>query len=503
MLLILQFDAVHLPSLDRLLAAGRLPTLAALRQRGTWQTLRSPAACLEGAVTQTLHSGQPVTEHGFYYPFQWSPTEQRVHYWHDLPPPEPVWQRLAAAGRRPLVIDPYDGRASAQSHGVCVCGWQFTNRVSLRKWAVPAAAMNELQRHHAAPVAADEVFGEPTAARLLRQREKLLAGPDRVADAVLHFLPQQPFDLVWATFLSSHFAGHQFLDLDRFPGLAAENGTYETLTTTVDDVYVAIDRAMGRILEAAPDDADVIVLSPYGMGEDANRLSLLPAMLQAVLAGGPQPASESAAGTLLWRLRAALPTDLREKIGLLLPDRLALELTARLAMRGTDWATTRAFVLPGDDDGYIRLNIAGRERDGIVAAGDAEALMTEIVEGLATFHDIDGGPAVRNVLRPAAVYGDGPHADLLPDLVVQWREAMAEPFRGVASPRFGSIANPGWHTGRSGVHVDAAWSLLVPGRSTLRTSNRTPAVEDIAATACALSGVGTEGLAGEPLLDPA
>jgi hypothetical protein len=36
-----------------------------------------------------------------------------------------------------------------------------------------------------------------------------------------------------------------------------------------------------------------------------------------------------------------------------LPDRTALELTARLELRGVDWSRTQAFGQPADNQGYI------------------------------------------------------------------------------------------------------------------------------------------------------
>src|SRR5690606_19073508 len=110
---------------------------------------------------------------------------------------------------------------------------------------------------------------------------------------------------------------------------------------------------------------------------------LLPEMLEAIL----DPASTSAAvpsdssdraRSSIWRLRAALPSDLRAKVASALPERVALDLTSRLEVRGLDWSTTRAFVHPAENQGYIRLNLQGRERDGIVPPDAANALMDEI-----------------------------------------------------------------------------------------------------------------------------
>ena len=166
------------------------------------------------------------------------------------------------------------------------------------------------------------------------------------------------------------------------------------LASALDEVYVAVDRAFGRVLAALPAGADVIVTSAVGMGVNTSRADLLPEMLAAVLVGGPiEPGGAGA----IWRLRAAMPAGLRGAIARAIPDRAALALTARLELRGIDWANTRAFAHPADNQGYVRLNLRGRERGGVVAPEAAEGLMEEISAGLAAFQDPDGAPAVASV----------------------------------------------------------------------------------------------------------
>ena len=134
------------------------------------------------------------------------------------------------------------------------------------------------------------------------------------------------------------------------------------------------------MLAALPAGADVIVTSAVGMDVNTSRADLLPEMLAAVLAGGPVEPDGAGA---IWRLRAAMPAGLRGAIARAIPDRAALALTARLELRGIDWATTRAFAHPADNQGYVRLNLRGRERGGVVAPEAAEGLMEEIAAGLA------------------------------------------------------------------------------------------------------------------------
>ena len=52
--------------------------LAALRARGRWLALETPATHFPAGSYASLYSGLPVSEHGLYYAFQWAPEQQRV-----------------------------------------------------------------------------------------------------------------------------------------------------------------------------------------------------------------------------------------------------------------------------------------------------------------------------------------------------------------------------------------------------------------------------------------
>jgi len=164
------------------------------------------------------------------------------------------------------------------------------------------------------------------------------------------------------------------------------------------DAYAAVDEALSRIVDALPLGTDIIMLSPSGMGPNATRTHLLPGMLQAVLSEKSVARNATrAAGNSLWRLRAELPADFRAWVARVLPDRITLEITSRLETRGVDWTETCAFMIPSGICGYIRLNLMGRERDGIVGPEKAGMLLEQIVSGLRTFRDPDGEPTVKNI----------------------------------------------------------------------------------------------------------
>jgi predicted AlkP superfamily phosphohydrolase/phosphomutase len=493
---VIQFDAASASLLERLEGEGRLPNLQALRHQGTRLDLDTPAAHFPASAYQDLYRGVEVGDHGLYYPFQWSAGDQRVRLAGQFVAPPPIWDRLGRAGRTTLAIDPYECHRPVAAAGELYSGWGMRERVVLERWAVAEGGDRGPRRRHGRPPDVTEVFGAQTNRERRRLRERFLQAPARVADLAAERLGEREFDLAWIVFAAPHLAGHR---LWGDPALA--------------EIYEEVDAQLGRVLDALPDDCDVIACSVLGMDVNTSRADLLPGMLAAVLAGEessrgsfrtdgvqkePRNGSDSDSGGM-WRLRAALSGRVRAQIAAAMPDRLALELTARLELRGVDWSSTRAFAHPADNQGYISLNRAGRERDGIVGEGEATELVEQIREGLLDFRDPDGEPAVVAV-EEVSELGDA--GERLPDLVVRWRPTSSVDLEALHSPRFGTVPRQGAGSGRTGNHTDGdAWAILAPRSSRLRNPTRPARVTDISATVAAMADTPLEGLNGQPLLE--
>jgi predicted AlkP superfamily phosphohydrolase/phosphomutase len=86
----------------------------------------------------------------------------------------------------------------------------------------------------------------------------------------------------------------------------------------------------------------------------------------------------------------------------------------RSIMSDVDWSRTRAYGL-GINGLY--LNMKERERDGVVAPGEREGLLTELATRLEAVRDDDGQRVIRHVYRADKVYA-GSATRLAPDLIV-------------------------------------------------------------------------------------
>ena len=87
-------------------------------------------------------------------------------------------------------------------------------------------------------------------------------------------------------------------------------------------------------------------------------------------------------------------------------------------MKDVDWSQTKAY---GMGINGLYLNLAGRERDGIVSAGaEKETLLKELVLKLTAVKDVNGESVIRGVYRSDKVYS-GEATALAPDLIVGYR----------------------------------------------------------------------------------
>ena len=463
MLALIGLDATPGTLLAELESEGLAPRLAALRQAGSAVELSTPAGSFAAGAFPTLWSGIPLSGHGIHYPFMWDAAGQRVRYVDAFDSPPSLWERVSKAGGKVLVVDPYEApRPRAAVDGLVLSGWQFANRVVLRPWSEPRAARRDWQRRLGRARRAEEVFGEPDERRLRRLAATLEAGPRRVSDLVVSALPVVRPDVLVVALPSVHLAGHQLWD----PAAVVEGISARSagdLQASLRTVVMEADAAVGAIVDALPAGSDIVVFSSLGMAAETSRTDVLGTMLRAIL-GGVVLDEGSASGS--WRLRASLPASVRGRVASALPDSVATSLAARLELRGMNWSRTRAFAVPSDTNGLVRFNVRGREREGIVAPSEVEALVDEIRSGLEGF-TIDGEDrAVSSVEVVADAFGGGAASQLLPDLVVRWSD--------VPSRRGEMLSHPRW--ARSGGRASAAAAPAIIRATHGRSSFLRPAV---------------------------
>ncbi|MBI4904577.1 MAG: hypothetical protein HY820_13125 [Acidobacteria bacterium] len=471
MLLVVSLDSENAEWLRLHMDSGELPNLAALSRSGVHVDVQTPA--LHGSVYPTLYHGLRPADHGHHFPLEWDPSGQCVVPWGCIPQEQTILERADLAGKRMVVLDPPESNVMHPRNGFCASGIQFRARVLLSSWSSNQTRYNGLLRTLGKSPRADEIFGELSVGDLRYLRSALLSAPERLAKAALDSLRRDAPDCLWLNCVGLHVGGHQFLHLP----MIQDKHTRSVLEDTRLDLARGYDRMIGSLMDALPPKSRAMVAYAKGMGPVTQWTDLLPVMLRRIL--GQPEASQPA--TLLRRL---LPRTLRRWMGNAMDDRQALDMMARLSTPRADWSRTRAFCLPTDYPGFIRFNLRGRERDGIVTAAAERELREEIVAGLRGFTDFDGEPAVECALTPLELVGSGEKLHRFPDLIVRWKQRPGQSSPGVRSERFGEIRRTAEVIGRSGNHCPGAFAILSGANATSGLMQ----AEDIPATI--LDGLG-------------
>jgi predicted AlkP superfamily phosphohydrolase/phosphomutase len=406
----------------------------------------------------------------------------------------PFWHHLSRSGPRAVVIDIPLAYAPQPFNGVEVSGWA-THELLQSPAAYPPETMRWMAREFGEAPRADEWYGLESLEGHLRIRDELSRATESVGAVASALMRREAWDLFMVGLAATHRGGHKLWDATAVSGHVSPADA-PALRDALRQVYMTCDTTVGRLVDAANRSLTVMVFSLHGMGSNTCRADLLPQMLERVLAGAVRHDTSQQAERpgFSSRVRTVIPAQWRHQIKRRLPLALQDKLTAFWRVGRVDWSATRAISLVADLQGYVRVNLRGREAAGIVdRETEYDALCIEIEEGLKTFHDEDtGADIVDTVVRSDALYPGGQRVHELPDLIVQWAPTPAADHRALVSSRFGSIAwpMPGQNpTGRSGNHRPEGFLMtagpgIAPGASLEKAD-----IVDLAPTVYGLFGM--------------
>lgn len=460
-LLVIGLDAVEAPLLEQLCDEGRLPALAALRQRAATAALRP--ACMDtlpGAIWTDLTTGVSAGVHGDFFPERLHTGEAVVRA---MDPttlgPLHYWAQAAAAGRRVAVVDqPLVPVLPSVPAAVQIAEWHVHDQLWGRG-SNPPELLDELQRRHGhRPLDRCDHIGGADGADREEWVEGLLAELDVKTDMALDLLGRDQWDLFAIAYSDGHCAGHQLWH-HHDPTSPHHRAASPRLQGALQEVCVALDRAIGRLVEASGVAATTVLFTSHGMGPYVAGPQLLPVVLERLGLGDARrlPA---------W-LRPLLP--LRTAQRLLRRAGLARRLFVRsgLGERGFLRPGTAAMAIQNNRIGAIRLNLVGREPAGEVQPDQVDDVLSAITAELEALHQPGSGERiVDRVDRVVDLYGPDHHPDL-PDLLVVFRRDLGE-LTEAAGPRVGHVEVPYRRPDylRTGDHTDASrvW-VATPGRA--------------------------------------
>lgn len=456
-------DAAELSFIQEHLVS--LPTLRRILESGALHQLTSTAEVFPGSVWPTFYSGMLPGDHGVYHHLQWDSDAMRLRRvaedWLYI---EPFWYELERCGFQVAAIDVPMSFPSRLIRGAELINWGSHDELGPFR-AHPGSLAAQIRSQFGHHPMGSEIPVRKSRDQLERVRRNLIAGARLKGELSLWMLVQGEWDFFLTVFGETHRGGHLLWPDDGEDGATPPDGLL--------DVYRAVDQSLGTLLDAiSGPGTTVIVFALHGMGRNDSQEHFMPRVMDRVNAGfmgkragsDRNDGSESLSGQhgIMRTLRESLPAGLQNAIARAVPVAVRDMVVSRQISQGHDWERTPGIALLADLNGYLRWNLQGRERRGMLQPGGeaAEGYIAWVRECLLGLRAADAGvPLVREMLLSREHF-PGRRTDLLPDAVVTWNGLS--PISRIDSQGIGSlVAEPA--TGRAGNHRSDGFCVVLDG----------------------------------------
>ncbi|RYJ13704.1 phosphodiesterase [Halogeometricum borinquense] len=425
--LLVGLDAACLPVLEPLFETDAVPNLEAIFDEGVSGPLRSQVPPWTASAWPSLYTGKNPGKHGVFDFLSFDGYDWDVVNNSDIKA-RTIWDYLDENGLTSVIVNAPVTDPPREISGAIIPGYLAPNEPKCQ----PEGILEDIR----------ESVGEY---RVYAERET----DDRVDEEAkfeeyvrLTHLRGETFRYLTDRF-DPDFGFVQFQKTDAvfhdFPGEMDK----------VRAVYEAVDEEIGAILEQF-DPEVVVVASDHGMGEyDGYEVRVneilkqedlvetttdgrgVPSWFQLKdeeLVGGENDSSSDSKS--LERLAAlAAKGGLTYQRGKAILDKLGLaEFVGKhvpigavfAASESVSFETSKAYLRSGSELG-VRLNVEGREPNGVVPEGEYESVRDEVIEILTALTDPEGRPVFDEVV-PRTAYIDGPFAEEAVDVLCIPRE---------------------------------------------------------------------------------
>jgi predicted AlkP superfamily phosphohydrolase/phosphomutase len=427
-------DAAEPQLIHERIEAGDLPALKRLLDAGARARVASPARIGSGTVWPTFFTGTEPQQHGAYSEWCWQPeTASLARY--DGRRLTPFWKGLADEGVTVGVLDVPFAPLVGLSEGFEISEWgahdAFTGQMTFAPENLSELLTKEVAPH---PFSTERhgAVGRQDLDGLKRLSLDCLKGATLRGELAARLMRERETQFSLVVFPEIHHASHKLwhtLATDSPLHDAADVENSRRIEPTLPDILREVDRQIGRLVEAAGDDALVLVFSLHGMRDARGLPAFLESLLHAAsyshTPGWSTQSWPERALSLFATMKRRAPSGLKKLYHRGMPQGVTQRLAQPTMMPAYDWRRTRAFALPSDQHGWIRINLGGRESKGCVPPELYGATCDEIEEMLRALKTEDGRPLVRDVVRTAQS-AEASLSQLIPDMVVHWADAAFE-----------------------------------------------------------------------------
>jgi len=391
------------PSLcERWMDEGRLPALAALRDRGAYL----PCASVDPPVTFpawcTCVTGVNPGKHGIFDFTEQVHGQYAIRFVNATHRRAPaLWNVLSEAGKRVCILGVPGTYPPEPVNGIMVAGFDSPVATRIDKTFVYPESLYEEVRAWRFADFQEHNIGDGWHAMA---HERLLSKIDEKTVIAERLLQREPWDFFMVVFGESDTVAHHFWLFHDTHSPRYRPG----MEHAIRDVYEKLDSTVARLIAAAGDDVIVGICSDHGFGGAGTGIVHINNWLAANGYLHFAPARES----LMKRAALSLvPQQMRGAIFRRF-ENVAARAESHSRYAGIDFTKTKAW---SDELNYfpsIRLNVSGREPQGTISPKDYDTVCNALCEHLETWE------VIARARRRDELY-DGPYIDRAPDIILE------------------------------------------------------------------------------------
>lgn len=413
--IMLGLDAACLHIIMPWIEAGRLPYLGWLLGRGVYSELRTIIPAWTPPAWTSLFTGQNPGKHGIFDFFKYpgygydrqivSSRDNRVRY---------LWEYLSEAGKRVIIINAPVTHPARKINGIIIPGFLAPESPScyppniLREYQSQGRKYRIYSYYDQKGVCAEKKLADFIEVTRLEK------------EAALYLAQEYNWDFLMLQFQMTDTVFHHLND-----------------DSLILRFYQYMDETIAEIVDKLGQGADLLIVSDHGIGKTSWSFRLnswlkkggflqdkSTGSREVILADmrGKQESSTFWSRALNCAGRLGVTTEQIDKvisslrlnfIRHLVPH----DIKEKLPRRSIDWGETRAYCPSGTSMG-IRINLKGRELQGIVTPGEEyDKLVSQIIDNLLEARDPDGR-LIFEAAFPSNNYYSGSEITRAPDILL-------------------------------------------------------------------------------------
>jgi predicted AlkP superfamily phosphohydrolase/phosphomutase len=411
--------------------AGHLPNLRAIMQEGVWATLNSVILPFTPQAWGSFMCGVNPGKHGVYgfkqkingrYSFQLVNNRSLRT--------KTLWRLLSEQGKRVILVNVPMTYPVEEVNGILIGGMDspglesdFVYPPEFKQTLLKVAPGYLIHLHVGAGYL-------DTDAKRHRGLAGLLSMTEAREQAILHLLDNHEWDFFALNFAAIDQVQHHFW---RYMN---DGGPFSEAVLTV---YRRVDEAVGRIRERLGPEVLQLVMSDHGAGAASDWVVFIDEWLRshgllkfkerALARAGARQAVDFGLGLLSRRLGSGAKDFLMRRF-----PGLRAKSQGFVRRSLIDWPQT--LVYSGEHAATLRVNLKGRDPQGVVDGADYERVRSQVIELLGELRDPETNePLVERTYRREEVYS-GTDLSEAPDLVMAPKD-FAHQIRGGPFPRDG------------------------------------------------------------------